>query len=364
MILMNDFKKEYLDIKSPVDKAIQDVCSGGWYILGQATKQFEKEFATYSGSTYCVGVANGLEAIQIALMAQDIGPGDEVITVSNSAVATSLAITNVGATAVFVDVDEYYHMDPELLKKAITSRTKAILPVHLFGQMVDMDSIMAIANEHSIPVIEDACQAHGASYKHKKAGSYGIAGCFSFYPTKNLGGYGDGGALITDDEQLYKKYLMLRNYGQENRYHHQIKGINSRLDEIQSAILSVKLKKLDEFISARRRIAKLYHEQLKNVQHIKLPQERKNGEHAYHLFVIEVDRRDELRDYLKANNVECLVHYPIPIHKQECCKEYNAVSLPKTELLANRILSIPIHPYLTEDEVKTVCHHIIHFYKS
>lgn len=361
---MNDFKKEYHFHKKSVDSAITKVLESGWYILGKESQKFEEKFARYIGSSYCIGVANGLEAIQISLIALGIEPGDEVITVSNSAVATALAISNIGASAVFVDIDKYYHMDIEKLKQAITPRTKAIIPVHLFGQLANIEEIVTIAKNHDLKVIEDACQAHGASLNRKKAGSFGNAGCFSFYPTKNLGTYGDGGAITTNSKKLYEKCKMLRNYGQTTRYKHEVKGINSRLDEVHSAILTEKLKTLDKLIKKRNDVAKIYLSELQKVNEVVLPMTRNANLHTYHLFVIQAKNRDSLRNYLKEHDIEAQIHYPIPIHKQQCYPEYNSISLPITEYAAENVLSLPIHPFLSEASVKKVSEIIKDFYNN
>lgn len=362
MVVMNDFKKEYHYLKKEIDVAVISTFESGWYILGKNVAEFEKNFAGYLDAKYCIGVANGLEALQIALMALHIGKGDEVITVSNSAVATTLAITSVGATPVFVDIDEYFHLDMAKVEQAITKKTKAILPVHLFGQTVQMSKLNEIADKYNLFIIEDACQAHGATYKGKKAGSMGDIGCFSFYPTKNLGTYGDGGAIVTDDDNLYKLCKMFRNYGQTNRYEHEVAGLNSRLDEVHAAILNIKLKSLDSFVTKRNKAAGIYNEKLSNIPQIKIPKTLKDAYHAYHLYVIEAERRDELKEYLKKHEIESLIHYPIPIHKQNCYKEYNHISLPVTEEKSKQILSLPIHPFITEAEVHTVCTAIKNFY--
>lgn len=362
MILMNDFKKEYAASKSSVNKAVKKCLESGWYILGEEGKRFEEDFAKYIGTKYCIGVANGLEALQISLMALGIGNGDEVITVSNSAVATTLAVTNTGATPVFVDVDDFFHIDISKIKEKITSKTKAIIPVHLFGQPVEIEKLLSLAKENNLHVIEDACQAHGAKVGQKKVGSFGTFGCFSFYPTKNLGAYGDGGAITTDSEELYKKCLMLRNYGQSNRYEHETIGLNSRLDELQASILNAKLPKLDKMLKKRNSIARLYKKLLSEVSEITLPKKRKNVFHAFHLFVVHAQKRDQLMQYLKNNDIQTLIHYPIPIHKQQCYKEHNEVLLSNTEQFSSDILSLPIHPFMTNDEVITVCNCIKKFY--
>ena len=364
MIVMNDFKKEYNHIKTEVDQAIKRCLESGWYILGEEVAAFEKEFAHYTGVSYAIGVANGLEALQIGLMALGIGEGDEVITVSNSAVATSLAITNTGATPIFVDIDDYYHIDLNDVERKITNKTKAIIPVHLFGQIVDMDGLTALAQKYNLKIIEDACQAHGATYKGKHAGSFGDLAAFSFYPTKNLGAYGDGGAITTNSQELYEKCLMLRNYGQQNRYEHKYKGLNSRLDELQAAILRVKLTHSDEMITKRQDIAKQYIQLLSGIDGLELPKIRANGQHGFHLFVIKTDQRDALQNYLKENGIATIVHYPIPIHKQECYSEFNNLNLPKTETASGTILSLPMHPFLTEKEIQFICNTIKKFYEK
>lgn len=348
---MNDFKKEYASNEKEVGRAIKKCLESGWYILGEQGKAFEKEFAQYIGTKYCLGVANGLEALQISLMALNIGAGDEVLTVSNSAVATTLAITNTGATPVFVDVDEFYHMDISKIEEKITAKTRAIMPVHLFGQLVDIKKMQLLAKKYKLHIIEDACQAHGASCGSKRAGSFGTFGCFSFYPTKNLGAYGDGGAITTNSQELYNKCLSIRNYGQTNRYEHDIIGLNSRLDELQATVLRVKLKKLDKLIEKRNAIAKIYLDNLAEVSQITLPRIRKNTIHSFHLFVVQAEKRDALLDFLKINCVQALIHYPIPIHKQKCYQKFNAIKLKQTEDLSKKIISLPVHPFMKKEEV-------------
>lgn len=362
MILMNDFKTEYHHLKPSLKKVIDATLENGLYILGKNVESFETNFAKYVGTKYCIGVANGMEALQISLIALGIGEGDEVITVANTAVATVLAISNVGAKPVFVDVDDFYLMNTDKIKQKISKKTKAIIPVHLFGQMVDMSQLKKITKKYNIKIIEDACQAHGASQTGKQAGSFGDMGCFSFYPTKNLGAYGDGGAITTNSKELYEKCKMLRNYGQKNRYIHELKGLNSRLDEIQAAILKVKLKHLDSFINKRNEIAKIYQENLKDIKQIKLPKTAPGNRHSFHLYVIKAERRDDLLSVLKTKAIQALVHYPIPVHKQNCYKEYNSTHLIKTEETASKILSLPIQPYLTRKEINKVCSAVRSFY--
>jgi len=362
-IKFNDFQKQYKAHHQKFDKAIKGVLNSGWYILGTQVADFEKKFADYIGTKYAVGVANGLEALQIALLALNIGPGDEVITTSHTAAATALAIISVGAKPVFVDIDEYFHIDASQIEEKIHGNTKAIIPVHLYGQSVDLDKITAICRKHQIHLIEDCAQAHGATYRNKKVGSFGVVNCFSFYPTKNLGAFGDGGAITTDDKYLYDKILQLRNYGQKNRYEHEAYGLNSRLDEIQAAILLVQLEYLDRNNKTRQKLAATYVKYLRQVKQIKLPAARKNSQSVFHLFVIEAESRDGLAEYLKSKGIATLIHYPIPVHRQPCFKQYNSY-LPVLEDKIKVILSLPIHPFLTKREIKYICENIKNFYKS
>ena len=362
MILFNDFKKEYLFLRKEMDLAIKEVLRSGRYILGEKVERFEKQFADYLGVKYCIGVGNGLEALQVALMALGVKKGDEVITTAHSAVATALAVKAVGAKPVFVDIDEYYHLDSDKIEEKITSHTKAILPVHLYGQTADIKKIKKVVRKHHLYLIEDAAQAHGAEYNGQKAGTFGEFGCFSFYPTKNLGAYGDAGAIVTDSKDLYERCKMIRNYDQKNRYEHEVYGLNSRLDEIQAAILSVKLKYLDKFNQRRNEQAKLYFKLLKDIKEIKLPKIRKNAKHIYYLFVIEAERRDKLMKFLRKNNISTLIHYPIPIHEQKCFSEFNNLKLPILEDKVKKILSLPIHPFLKNKDIAYISQKIIEFY--
>jgi dTDP-4-amino-4,6-dideoxygalactose transaminase len=353
MIPMNDFILQYNSIKKEIDDAINNVLKSGWYILGENVRCFEKEFANYCGIKNAIGVGNGLEALQLAMLAYGLKEGDEVITVSNTAVATVLAISLTGAKPIFVDIDtETYNMDISKIEEKITNRTKAILPVHLFGHSVDMDPLLEIADQNDLIVIEDACQAHGAEYKGKKVGGLGNVGCFSFYPTKNLGAYGDGGMIITNDKEIAEKILMLRNYGQTSRYVHSIRGINSRLDELQAAILRVKLKYLEKWNEQRRKNAKLYNTFLKGTKII-CPSEKSYAKHIYYLYVIRSNNRDELQLFLEKQKITTLIHYPIPVHLQKSYEDLGVINgtLPVTEKLANEILSIPIYPELESEQI-------------
>ncbi len=363
MIPFLELKSQYASIQEDIRQAIDDVLESGWFILGPNVEAFETEFGQYCGVRFGIGVGSGTEALHLALRACGIQPGDEVITVPNTAIATALAITMAGGTPVFVDIDrQSYNMDVSQIEGAITSKTKAILPVHLFGQTADMDPILAIARERGLVVIEDACQAHGAEYKGKKAGSLADAGCFSFYPTKNLGAYGDGGMVITNDEQVAHRVRLLRNYGERERYYHSIKGFNSRLDEMQAAILRVKLKRLDQWNSARGQKAKLYDELLAASQ-VVTPAEMAHGKHIYHLYVIRSKSRDELRRFLESRRVGTLIHYPVPLHLQEAYSELRRRrgTLPVAEGYAEEILSLPLYPELNREAQETVASFIVEF---
>lgn len=363
MIGMNDFGKEYADLRRSLIPKLQSFFASGNYILGPEVEAFERDFSSFVGTKYCIGVANGLEAIQIVLWGLGVGSGDEVITVSNSDVATALAILFVGATPVFVDVDKYFHMDPSLIEQAITGRTKVILPIHLFGQTADMDAITKIAKKHHLFIVEDACQAHGAALRGKKAGTFGAAGCFSFYPTKNLGAAGDAGAIVTSSTVLYRKFAMLRNRGASKRSVHPLRGLNSRLDELQAVILRNKLYRLKAFNRRRAQIASRYAKLLNGVSEVALPLIRNPADHVFHQYVIRAAKRNALQEYLRKNGVTTLVHYPIPIHKQRSFSEFRHTLLPFTERLAKEILSLPIHPYMTDNQVDTVACLVRHFYQ-
>lgn len=353
--------EQYQEIKDEIDEAVARVLRSGWYVLGREVEEFEKEFAAFCGTQYAVGCASGTEAIALALMALGIERGDEVITVPNTAVPTVCGMLMAGANPVFVDVDSSYHMDPKQLDKAISKKTRALLPVHLYGQTVDMEAINEVARRHNLYVVEDACQAHGAEFRGNRAGSLGRAGCFSFYPTKNLGCFGDGGSITTDDSEVYERLLLIRNYGQKNRYHHQVYGINSRLDEIQAAVLRVKLKHLDSWNERRRNLAAVYDARLSNVCGI--PFEKDGNNHVYHLYVIRTPNREGLQEFLKQNEIDTLIHYPLPIHLQEAYKNLNHKpgDFPRTEEFAKEIVSLPLHPQMTKNDVEYVCDKVIEY---
>jgi len=364
-ILFNDFKSQYKEIKPEIDKVIQDVLDSWWYILWNQVKSFEEEFALKNWSKYCIWVANWLDALKVSLIALWIKNGDEVITTSNSAVATTLAILDVWAVPVFVDIDEYYCIDSSKIEEKITLKTKAILPVHLYWQACNIWNIQDICKKYNLFLIEDCAQAHFTKYNDKFVWNFGNTWSFSFYPTKNLWSYWDAWAIVTNNKELFEKCKMIRNYWQENRYKHKIFGINSRLDEIQAAILRVQLKHIDENILKRNKNAIIYRNWLKNIKEISLPKVEKYSNHTYHLFVIECERRNELSKYLSDLNIPTLIHFPIPIHKQEFLGDYfNSIYLPILEKKINNILSLPIHPFLSNEELNFIISSINTFYEK
>ncbi len=356
MILCSNPQAQYLAHKTEIDAAVSGVLERGWYILGKEVRQFEAEFAAYLGVGFAVGVGSGTEALNVALAACGIGPGDEVITVAHTAVATVAAVELCGATPVLVDIErEHYTLDPRRLERAITPRTKAIVPVHLYGLPADLDPILSVAQKHGLRVIEDCAQAHGALYQGRRVGSFGALACFSFYPTKNLGAFGDGGMVVTNDPALAERARLLREYGWAERYVSHLRGWNSRLDELQAAVLRVKLRHLDADNAARARLAEKYDEQLANTG-LTLPTGRPEATHAYHLYVVRTARRDELQTFLKARGVGALVHYPVPVHLQPAYagRLPGSADLPETERAAREVLSLPMYPELTEAEQQVV----------
>jgi dTDP-4-amino-4,6-dideoxygalactose transaminase len=362
-ILCSNPKAQYLSHKEEIDAAIRSVLDSGWYILGENVREFEKEFADYIGVSQGIGVGNGTDAIQLALASCGVGSGDEVITVSHTAVATVAAIESVGAIPVFVDIDpDYFTMDASKIEELISASTKAIVPVHLYGQSADVDPLLDIAKKYSLFVIEDCAQAHGATFKNKRVGSFGDMACFSFYPTKNLGALGDGGMVVTDNPQLAEKARLLREYGWVERYISHYSGWNTRLDEIQAAILRVKLKYLDEDNSKRREIARIYESELKNLDLI-LPKIREDSTHVFHLFVVRHTQRDGLLQYLEKKKIAAGVHYPVPIHLQPAYQFSvgSKCSLKETEIVVEEVLSLPIYPELTNKEVNMIIDAIIDF---
>lgn len=336
------------------DKAVQ-VLRSGWYVLGRETEAFEKEFSAANGSQYCIGVASGLDALIIGFHLLGIGEGDEVLVQGNTYIASVLGITKNGAVPVFVDPDLFYNIDTTDLEKKITARTKAILAVHLYGQASDMERIMQIAEQYGLTVLEDCAQSHGAGFRGKKTGSFGKIGCFSFYPTKNLGAFGDGGAIVTDSAEIADKARIYRNYGSDIKYHNKVCGINSRLDELQAGLLRVKLRHLGELTKERQYICGLYTSKIKN-EYIDLPGLREGADSVWHQYVIRTDRRKQLQDFLLLHGIQTMIHYPIPPHCSEAYK-YLGISrgsLPVTEKYADEVLSLPLYNGMTMKELDYV----------
>lgn len=362
-----DLQGQYHDLKDEIAAAMDRVLGGMRLFLGENTYQLERDFAEFCQVRYAVGVGSGTDALLLALMACDIGPGDEVITVPNSFFATAEAIILAGAVPKFVDIDSVtYTMDPSKLEAAITERTKAVIPVHLYGYPADMAPILEISRRHGLKVIEDACQSHGAGYKGRSVGGLGDAAAFSFYYSKNLGAYGEGGMVVTKDRSIATKVQMLRNHGSIDKYHHSMLGMNSRLDELQAAILRVKLGYLNRWNTKRRAWAKEYEKRLSEFPEIILPVERPLATHVYHLYVIRVARRDSLQRFLSEHGIETGIHYPVPIHLQEACRYlgYADGSFPNTEASAREILSLPMYPELTTDQITYVCQTIQDFLRE
>lgn len=342
------------EIREEIDKAINEVIDSSWFIAGDKLRKFENDFANYIGTKYCVGVGTGLDGITLALAALGVKEGDEVIVPSHTFIATALAVSKLGACPVFVEVKENdYTIDPTKIEAAITSKTKAIIVVHLYGQCADMDPIKKIANKYNLKIVEDAAQAHGATYKGIKAGALGDIAEFSFYPGKNLGAIGDAGCITTNDETLANKVRELGNYGSIIKYHHNEKGFNSRLDEIQAAVLDVKLNYLDKWNQRRVEIANRYLKEIKNKK-IELPIVANNNTHVWHLFVVRVKDREHFQKYLSDNGIQTLIHYPIAINDQKAYSEYNNLNLPIAKKLAAEVVSLPIFYGMTEEEITYV----------
>lgn len=357
MIQFVDMNRQYQGIKNEINRAVIKVLEKGHFILGEEVENFEQEFSAYCEAKYGVGVASGTDALILSIRAMGIGQGDEVITVPNTFIATADAIVRNGAKPVFTDIDsETYNIDVNKIEEKISNKTRAIIPVHLYGQPADMDPIIEIAQKHGLLVIEDAAQAHGAKYRGKKIGSLADVGCFSFYPSKNLGAFGDGGMVVTNNIELAKKIKALRNYGQKKKYQHDCTGYNSRLDEIQAAVLRVKLRYLDKWNTLRREHAMQYNELLRGIPDLEIPIEKDYAKHVYHLYVIRCKNRDKLQDYLNHNSIATGIHYPIPVHLQPSYFHlgYTKVSFPVTEKYAAEILSLPMFPELTSAEIQNI----------
>lgn len=348
--------RQYQQYQVEYENAALRVLCSGWYVLGPEVEAFENEFAAYVGRKYCVGVNSGLDALTLSIHALRIGAGDEVLVPANTYIATVLAITKNGAIPVFIEPDEYYGIAADKLENAITKHTKAVMPVHLYGQACDMDKIMDVADRYNLKVIEDCAQSHGAKYKGTMTGAFGNVGCFSFYPTKNLGAFGDAGAIVTDDEELYKKLKMLRNYGSEKKYHNQIEGVNSRLDEMQAALLRVKLSHIEDLNAERVAIARRYNTEIKNPAIQLLSVRAIENNHVYHQYVIRTKERDEFQKYLADNGIKTVIHYPIPPHLAECYGYlgYKKGDFPIAEEYAEEVLSLPMFNGMKDDEVDYV----------
>jgi dTDP-4-amino-4,6-dideoxygalactose transaminase len=360
MILCSNPKAQYLAHKAEIDVAISRVLEKGWYILGEEVLAFENELSAFIGVDHAIGVGNGTDALHLALRACDIRAGDEVITVSHTAVATVAAIELAGATPVLVDIEpDFYTLDPGQLQKAISSKTKAIILVHLYGQSADLEAVLKIAKQHNIRVIEDCAQAIGTLYKNRRVGSFGDLACFSFYPTKNLGAIGDGGMVVTNDRSLAKKVRELREYGWNESRLSQFAGVNSRLDELQAAVLRVKLRYLDENNAKRQNLAKLYNQ---GISRLLLPQIRSESTHVYHQYVVRCSQRNKLLSHLKADHCAAGVHYLVPVHLQPAyLRGQSKIHLPVTEQLVNEIISLPMYPELSNDNVQKVIQSIERF---
>ena len=359
-----DLNAQYSSIKDEIDSAIHYILDNSQFVMGAKLKNFEENFAKFCGVKHAICCANGTVAVELALKAAGIGNGDEVITVVNTFIATTESITNVGAKIKFVDVLEKTGLiDPEKIEEAITPKTKAIIPVHLYGQMCDMKKITEIAEKHDLIVIEDAAQAHGAMFNEKQPGEYGDAAIFSFFPAKILGGIGDGGAVITNNDEIAEKVKLLVNHGRIDKYEHLIEAHNYRLDTINAAVLDVKLKYLTEWIGKRREIAKYYDSQLADV--VKIPFKETGRKHVYYMYVIRTRDRDKLMHYLKENGISCGIHFPIPLHLQPAYKylEYKEGDFPIAEKLSREILSIPLYPELTDEQKEYIVKKIKEFFQ-
>ncbi len=353
-----DFREQYYVVRDQIDAGLKKVFEDGTFILGPQERDFEQAFARYCEAPYAVGVNSGTDALYLALVALNVGPGDEVILPSFTFIATALCVSYTGAKPVFVDIEERtYNIDPDKFAAAITPRTKVIIPVHIYGQPADINQITELAKRHKIAVVEDACQAHGATYQGRKTGSLGDIACFSFYPTKSLGGCGDGGMIVTNNKEIYEKILMLRDYGRQGRYDHKIKGYNSRLDTVQAVVLAAKLPHLDQWNRMRNDVAVQYGQLLKNIDSIITPFLEKDRTHVFQTYAVRVPNRDKVCGQMKNRGVDVLIHYPIALHLQEAYADlgYKRGDCPVSEAVADDILSLPIFPHMKKEQIDYVC---------
>lgn len=354
MIKFLDLKKINNRYREEIDSRIKNILDKGWYLQGEENENFTKNFANFCGTKFALGVANGLDALNLIIKAYGFGNGDEIIVPANTYIATILAISENGCIPILVEPDiKTYNINPDSIEEKITSKTKAIMVVHLYGQAVQMEKIWKIAKKYNLKIIEDSAQAHGAIYQENRTGNLGDASGFSFYPGKNLGCMGDGGAVTTNDEELFNKIKAIANYGSDRKYHHIYKGVNSRLDEIQAAVLDIKLNHLDSDNNKRREISKYYRENIKNSKII-LPETYDEKSHVWHIFAVRTQNRDEFQKYLTEKGIQTIIHYPTPPHKQGAYKEWNNLSFPITEEIHNTILSLPISPVMTDSEIEKV----------
>lgn len=354
MIKFLDLKKINNRYREEIDSRIKDILDKGWYLQGEENENFTKNFANFCGTKFALGVANGLDALNLIIKAYGFCNGDEIIVPANTYIATILAISENGCIPILVEPDiKTYNINPDSIEEKITSKTKAIMVVHLYGQAVQMEKIWKIAKKYNLKIIEDSAQAHGAIYQENRTGNLGDASGFSFYPGKNLGCMGDGGAVTTNDEELFNKIKAIANYGSDRKYHHIYKGVNSRLDEIQAAVLDIKLNHLDSDNNKRREISKYYRENIKNSKII-LPETYDEKSHVWHIFAVRTHNRDEFQKYLTEKGIQTIIHYPTPPHKQGAYKEWNNLSFPITEEIHNTILSLPISPVMTDSEIEKV----------
>lgn len=355
LIQTNRLDRGFFMHQDEFEKKAVEVLRSGWYIMGNELKTFEENFSSYIGSKYCVGLGNGLDALKLAFRALEIGEGDEVIVQANTYIASVMGVTMNGATPVFVEPDEQFGIDVNKLQEALSDKTKAVLVVHLYGQACEMDKVVSFCKENNLKLVEDCAQSHGADYNGKRTGTFGDVACFSFYPTKNLGAFGDGGAITTDNEEIASAIRVLRNYGSEKRYYNMVVGENTRLDEMQAGLLNVRLKYMDELTREKQEVASKYLAGINNSA-IKLPSVRNGASHVWHQFVIQCEKRNELEAYLRENNIATIVHYPIPPHLSQAYEYlgYKKGDFPITEHFADTVLSIPMYNGITDDEINRV----------